>query len=182
LAVVKAAADAGFGMPWQTVAWSGGVWDSRAVIRQTGASRTVGGVTVDVNNLTAAPLGAPVSPQEDAMYLLTVTPDSATGAEPGVYGLNGGAYFHIANLSDLTFFKTIATAQGTITYAQHLVLVAATAPAAPGVALTADQITALGTAIAAAIPAAPSAATNATAVVKQLAETLALSPIAVGGA
>lgn len=50
LAIVEAAADAGFAC-WQTVAWSSGVWDPRAVLRQTGQQRAVGGVTVDVNDI-----------------------------------------------------------------------------------------------------------------------------------
>jgi hypothetical protein len=50
--------DAGFG-GWQTVAWSGGVWDPRAVARQTGEQRIVGGVQVDVNEIiNLAGLGA----------------------------------------------------------------------------------------------------------------------------
>jgi hypothetical protein len=57
LHAIKAAADAGFGAPWQTVAWSGGVWDPRAVIRQTGKQQVIGGVSVDVNELTTADLG-----------------------------------------------------------------------------------------------------------------------------
>lgn len=50
LRAVRAAADAGFSI-WQTIAWSGGVWDPRAVARQTGAEQTVGGVQVDVNEI-----------------------------------------------------------------------------------------------------------------------------------
>lgn len=57
LAAIKAAANAGFTAPWQTVAWSGGVWDSRAMIRQTGKQQTVGGVSVDINTITTADLG-----------------------------------------------------------------------------------------------------------------------------
>lgn len=49
--MVGAAADAGYRI-WQTVAWSGGRWDPRAVARQTGEQRTVGGVSVDVNDIT----------------------------------------------------------------------------------------------------------------------------------
>jgi hypothetical protein len=58
LRVVGAAADAGFAT-WQTVAWSGGRWDLRAVAQQTGEQRVVGGVTVDVNEIiNLAALGA----------------------------------------------------------------------------------------------------------------------------
>lgn len=58
LRAVKAAADAGYGI-WQTVAWSGGVWDPRTAARQTGKQLTVGGVQVDENViLNLAALGA----------------------------------------------------------------------------------------------------------------------------
>lgn len=58
LRAVKAAADAGFSI-WQTIAWSGGIWDPRAAARQTGAEQTVGGVQVDVNEvIDLAALGA----------------------------------------------------------------------------------------------------------------------------
>jgi glycoside hydrolase-like protein len=58
LRAVSAAIDAGFG-GWQTVAWSGGQWDSRAVARQTGRQLIVGGVQVDENLIiNLAALGA----------------------------------------------------------------------------------------------------------------------------
>jgi hypothetical protein len=41
---------------WQTSGWSGGQWDSRDTIRQTG-SATVGGVQVDTNEAMAADYG-----------------------------------------------------------------------------------------------------------------------------
>lgn len=88
LRAVKAAADAGFSI-WQTVAWSGGQWDPRAVARQTGEERTVGGVQVDVNEiLDLAGLGAwggpvpapvptttPASTEDDMSFATgTITP------------------------------------------------------------------------------------------------------------
>lgn len=46
---LKTALDAGATIwAWQSLAWSGGQWDTRATIRQTGTA-TVGGVQVDVN-------------------------------------------------------------------------------------------------------------------------------------
>ena len=58
LRAVSAAIDAGFG-GWQTVAWSGGQWDPRAVARQTGRQLIVGGVQVDENVIiNLAALGA----------------------------------------------------------------------------------------------------------------------------
>lgn len=58
LRLAQAAAAAGM-RPWQTIAWSGGVWDPHDVARQTGVQRTVGGVVVDVNDIEdLAALGA----------------------------------------------------------------------------------------------------------------------------
>jgi hypothetical protein len=58
LRAVAAAASAGFAI-WQTVAWSGGQWDPRAVARQTGEQRYVGSAQVDVNQImNLAALGA----------------------------------------------------------------------------------------------------------------------------
>lgn len=75
LRAVKAAADAGFAI-WQTVAWSGGVWDPRAVARQTGAEQTVGSVRVDVNEIRdLAALGAWGGPSP-APTSAPSTPDS----------------------------------------------------------------------------------------------------------
>lgn len=90
LRLAQAAAAAGM-RPWQTIAWSGGVWDPHDVARQTGEQRTVGGVVVDVNeieDLTAlgawggpAPAPAPTpstDPEDDDM------PAFATGEiKPG---------------------------------------------------------------------------------------------------
>jgi hypothetical protein len=54
---LKTALDAGATQwAWQTLAWSGGQWDGRATIRQTG-SATIGGVQVDVNQAMAADYG-----------------------------------------------------------------------------------------------------------------------------
>lgn len=50
LRLAQAAAAAGM-RPWQTVAWSGGMWEPRDVARQTGEQRYVGGVQVDVNEI-----------------------------------------------------------------------------------------------------------------------------------
>jgi hypothetical protein len=42
---------------WQTFAWSGGLWDSRAQLRQTQNDITVGGVACDRDEATAADFG-----------------------------------------------------------------------------------------------------------------------------
>jgi hypothetical protein len=54
---VKRALDGGHATwAWQTTAWSGGQWDSRAVIRQ-GAQKTINGVSCDLNTATADDYG-----------------------------------------------------------------------------------------------------------------------------
>jgi hypothetical protein len=54
---VKRALDGGHASwAWQTIAWSGGQWDPRAVIRQ-GAQMTINGVSCDLNTATAADYG-----------------------------------------------------------------------------------------------------------------------------
>ena len=100
---VKIARDSGLtAWSWQTSGWSGGQWDPRDQIRQTG-SATVGGVQVDVNEAmvadygqwfpgvspapSPAPIPAPPAPptvQEDIMVILSI-PDS-----PGRWLLTGG--------------------------------------------------------------------------------------------
>lgn len=53
---VKTARDNGTVWTWQTAAWSGGQWDARDTVRQTG-SATVGGIQVDVNEAQVADYG-----------------------------------------------------------------------------------------------------------------------------
>ena len=53
---VKTARDSGTVWTWQTFGWSGGQWDTRDTVRQTG-SATVGGVEVDVNEAQVADYG-----------------------------------------------------------------------------------------------------------------------------
>lgn len=50
LRLVAAAADAGY-KTIQTIAWSHEQWDPRAAARQTGESRTIGGISVDVDEV-----------------------------------------------------------------------------------------------------------------------------------
>lgn len=86
LRAVRAAADAGFGV-WQTVAWSGGVWDPRAVARQTGEERTVAGVQVDVNEIiNLAGLGAWGGPNAGEDVVLTPEDIQAVAAAVYNYG------------------------------------------------------------------------------------------------
>jgi len=55
--VVKAAADAGFAHLWQTYAWSGGRWESRALIRQVAVEQKVADADVDLDEATAQAFG-----------------------------------------------------------------------------------------------------------------------------
>lgn len=62
LKAVTAAGNDGFA-EWQTAAWSGGVWDPRAVMRQTGRQLVIDGHVVDVNEvINPAGLGAWMPP------------------------------------------------------------------------------------------------------------------------
>lgn len=66
---VRRALDAGSATwAWQTAAWSGGYWDTRAVIRQ-GAQTTVGGVTVDLNSALADDYGQWTPGEDPSMAL-----------------------------------------------------------------------------------------------------------------
>lgn len=85
LRAVAAAMDAGFG-GWQTIAWSGGVWDSRAAARQTGEQRVVGGVQVDVNQIIdLAALGAWGGPTTGEDVALTADEIQAIAAAVNNY-------------------------------------------------------------------------------------------------
>lgn len=56
---------------WQTVAWSGGRWDARAVIRQYASTVRINGVTCDQDTAQAADYGqwqpgqTPITPQQE---------------------------------------------------------------------------------------------------------------------
>lgn len=69
---VKRALDAGKAKwAWQTIAWSGGQWDPRAVIRQ-GAQTTINGVSCDLDTALAADYGQWTpgkTPEEDPVAL-----------------------------------------------------------------------------------------------------------------
>lgn len=94
LRVVQAAAAVGYAT-WQTIAWSNGQWDPRALMRQTGQQQTIGGVQVDVDEIinlaglgawggpVPAPAPAPTPTTEDDVSFATGT--IAPGlASPGV--------------------------------------------------------------------------------------------------
>jgi len=104
LRLAQAAAAAGM-RPWQTVAWSGGVWDPRDVARQTGVQRTVGGVVVDVNEIEdLAALGAwggPTTGGPEVNLTDTVTVSAGFAARYGATasdGFTAGAKIDVATL------------------------------------------------------------------------------------
>lgn len=103
---VKIARDGGLAAwSWQTYGWSGGQWDPRDQIRQTG-SATVGGVQVDVNQAmtadygqwfpgvsTPAPAPAPVPILKEHTVHQQLVYDTANRQQHFVY-LVGGAVYH----------------------------------------------------------------------------------------
>lgn len=99
LRAARAAMDAGFA-GWQTVAWSGGVWDSRAVARQTGEQRTVGGVPVDVNQIVnLGALGAWSGGDMELTDTVAVTPGFAQRyPATGPDGFTSGAQISVSTL------------------------------------------------------------------------------------
>jgi hypothetical protein len=115
LRAVKAAADAGFGI-WQTVAWSGGQWDPRAVARQTGRQLIVGGVQVDENLITnLAALGAWGGPttggnEVNLTDTVTVSPGFAarysSAANPND-GFTAGANISVATLLEGSAIRAV---------------------------------------------------------------------------
>lgn len=99
---VKIARDQGTAWSWQTSGWSGGQWDPRDQIRQTGTA-TVGGVQVDVNQamtddygqwqpgrLPAAAQPAPLPRSKGTTVdLISVTPDPTNPSNPSSTGIFG---------------------------------------------------------------------------------------------
>jgi len=116
LRLAQAAAAAGM-RPWQTIAWSGGVWDPRDVARQTGVQRTVGGVVVvDVNEIEdLAALGAwggPTSGGPDVNLTDTVTVSSgfaarySSAANP-IDGFTAGANISVGTLLEGSAIRAV---------------------------------------------------------------------------
>jgi hypothetical protein len=130
--VVKRALDGGHASwAWQTLGWSGGQWDPRANIRQTGRQPTIGGVQVDENTAMTADYGhwtpgatpgAPI-PKEIDMMLMAVAPEGTTN--PGVYLLSGNLYVHVVDPANLHALTGSGVASATISLAQHEAILAA---------------------------------------------------------
>ena len=99
LRAVAAAANAGFA-GWQTVAWSGGRWDPRAVARQTGQQQYVGGVQVDVNEIEDfGALGAWTGGDMELTDTVAVTPGFAQRyPATALDGFTSGAQIQVGTL------------------------------------------------------------------------------------
>lgn len=91
---VKRALDAGKATwAWQTIAWSGGQWDVRAVIRQ-GAQKSINGVSCDLDTAIAADYGQWMpgkTPLEEDVALTTDDIDKVAAAVVTKLLAGGGA-------------------------------------------------------------------------------------------
>lgn len=128
---IKIARDSGVAWTWQTSAWSGGQWDSRDTVRQTG-SAVVGGVQVDVNEAMTADYGqwqpgrlpepatSIVIPphQERDMILHSITGSSE------VWALSGSLYWHVVDTASLASYRAAGVPQATISAAEHAAILA----------------------------------------------------------
>lgn len=95
LGVVQSAASVGYAT-WQTIAWSNGQWDSRALMRQTGTEQNVGGVQVDVNQVMnlggLAAWGATTTPTPNTGGTVPAIPPSIGQKWPEIAGQFVGSY------------------------------------------------------------------------------------------
>jgi hypothetical protein len=140
--VVQAAAGAGYAGAWQTVAWSGGHWSPAAVLRQTGAQATCGGVQVDVNEVTGAvllPPPAPIKEEPDMEWTDSIT---GPGARP-----NGNEVQYIltdlGRLRDRLYGDTTATVPAGTPLAELIAFLGASAQLPATVAQIQKQVAGL---------------------------------------
>jgi hypothetical protein len=128
---VKTALDMGAAKwAWQTEAWSGGQWDPRDKIRQTGQA-VIGGVVVDTNEAMAADYGQWTLNQNTEVPLMQdlflSVPPAPDGSEVGIWlRTSDGQYGHITDPADLVELRRLnpSIPTGNISYAQHEVFVA----------------------------------------------------------
>lgn len=161
---LKAQRDAGVtSWEWQPRAWSGGQWEARVNIRQTGTAM-VGGVLVDVNEAWTAdygqwrpgrlPFQSPLQEvtMQDALFAVG---DGPNGEKPGIWlRTSDGQYGHVASVDpDLLAISQLVPniPQKNISYAQHLSFLAMAAPSA-AVTMTDAQAAVIGAAVAAKLP------------------------------
>lgn len=125
---------------WQPTAWSGGQWEPRVNIRQTG-TEWVGGVQVDVNEAWTAdygqwqpgrlPFRSPLQEvsMQDALYAVANAPD---GTAQGIWLYADGRYIHVGSIPQRDLITSqFGIQEKPLPYAAHQVLLALTAPAAP---------------------------------------------------
>ena len=141
-AAVKAARDHGTVWTWQTFAWSGGAWDPRDTLRQTG-SATVGGVQVDVNQAMTGdygqwmpgvlPEGVTDVPLTDAEKneIINGARDQVLNHPVGEVDLNGKATGATVTLGAITARSRAAQADLDARLAALTAAVAKLTPAAP---------------------------------------------------
>jgi len=136
---------------WQTAAWSGGQWDARVNIRQTG-STTLGGVQVDTNEAYTddygqwmpgrLPFPSTTSvQQQEALpmeFIASVSPDSAHPDDnPGAWLWTvDGTYVGIAGPADLTALETLGVKTINLSFAMHQRLLATQTAPAPAATIT----------------------------------------------
>lgn len=146
---LKAQRDAGVSSwEWQTRAWSGGLWEPRVNIRQTGTA-VIGGVQVDVNEAYSADYGQWMpgrspdfsSAQQEVLpmeFIAAVTADPAHPDDnPGDWLWSvDGTYVGIAGPADLTAFESLGIKVIEISFAMHQRLLATQNAATPAPAAT----------------------------------------------
>lgn len=178
---VKRALDAGKATwAWQTIAWSGGQWDFRAVIRQ-GAQKTINGVSCDLDTAIAADYGQWMPGKTPVEEDVALTTDDISKVAQAVFEklAAGGGVLEQSDLdrvwnddvipaaqppyNNSDYFgpdgKTVANPTWSAKYAQYtqvmgiretLARVKGLETAASSVALTDAQVAALATQLAAA--------------------------------
>jgi hypothetical protein len=147
---LRAQRDAGVtSWEWQPRAWSGGRWEPRVNIVQTGTAM-VGGVQVDVNEAWTADYGQwqpgrlpfPSPVQEDTMQALYAVGNAPDGSNPGIWFWRDGRYGYVGSIPERDLIVSVFGVQETpLPHAAHQVLLGLTA--APAVALTDAQIAAI---------------------------------------
>jgi hypothetical protein len=116
---------------WQPTAWSGGQWEPRVNIRQTGTAM-VGGVQVDVNEAMTPDYGlwqpGRLPPAAGAVTIPRLESDMilhAITGSPDIWALSGSLYWHVVDPASLNSYKAAGVPQATITAAEHAAVLAA---------------------------------------------------------
>ncbi len=132
---IKTARENGTVWTWQTGAWSGGQWDARDTVRQTG-SATIGGVQVDVNEAMVADFGqwqpgrlpAVASPARNPIPTIHRESDMILHSISGsteVWALSGSLYWHVVDTASLASYRSAGVPQAVISASEHAAILAA---------------------------------------------------------